>query len=63
VSNTAVQLTQVEREVLGMEIREKGCDICMRVLKFNDGARVCRTGLKFPYCRKNKKRGFKLNEK
>lgn len=63
MAEPAVQLTPVEREVLELEVRENGCKVCVRSLQFGDGHRVCRTGLKFPYCRKDKKKGFKLNDK
>jgi len=63
MSQTAVQLTPVEREVLELEIREQGCAICMRCQTFGDGHRACKTGLKFPFCRKDKKKGFRLNDR
>jgi len=63
MSDAAVKLTRVEHEVLELEIREHGCAVCMRVVTFGDGCHVCRTNLKFPSCRKDKKKGFKLNDK
>jgi len=63
MAEVAVTLTLVEREVLELEIRESGCGVCTRCLTFGDGHRVCKTNLKFPYCRSNKKKGFRLNDK
>lgn len=62
MSGQAVQLTRVEQEVFNLEIKEKGCLVCMRGVQFGDGYIACKTNLEFPKCRSNKKKGFKLNE-
>jgi len=47
--------------VAAMEIREKGCSVCVRSIEFIEGCFRCSVSKKFPKCR-GKKNGFVLDE-
>lgn len=47
--------------VAAMEIREKGCRVCIRHTEHIEGVIRCSVGKKFPKCR-GKKNGFVLDE-
>jgi len=43
-----------------MEINEKGCAICDRAQWLSTGKSVCTKGKKFPFCKSDRKNGFRL---
>lgn len=47
--------------VAAIEIREKGCKVCVRRIEYFKGVFRCAVGKKFPVCR-GKRNGFVLDE-
>ena len=48
-------------KVAAMEIREKGCKVCIRSIEYIEGCFRCSVSKKFPQCR-GKKNGFVLDD-
>jgi len=49
--------------VLGLQIKEKNCSVCKHGIVVFENSYNCKNGLRFPACRANRNRGFKLVEK
>jgi len=43
-----------------LEIQEKRCDVCERAIWLSTGGSVCSQGKKFPFCKSDRKHGFRL---
>lgn len=44
-----------------MEIQERGCAVCERRRVLSTGELRCGVGKRFPFCRADKKKGFRLD--
>ena len=55
------QMGDPAKIVEAQEIRDKGCRVCARAM-WVMGRPLCPEDLRFPRCRRDKKRGFKLIE-